>query len=140
MAYKAFSDEWAQAYKNEINNSAVYKQAAAGWEGVVALIVEAEPEKNFPESKGVWMDLWHGEARDIKIVNESEADKADFVIRAPYSRWKQVAQKELDATKGIMLGRLKLKGDFPTIVRYTKASQELTNCTTRVPVRWPDEG
>jgi len=84
MAYKAFSDEWAQAYKNEINNSAIYKQAAAGWEGVVALIVEAEPEKNFPETKGVWMDLWHGEARDIKIVDEGEADKADFVIRGPY--------------------------------------------------------
>ena len=44
MAYKAFSDEWAQAYKDEINNSAVYKQAAAAWEGVVALIVEAEPD------------------------------------------------------------------------------------------------
>jgi hypothetical protein len=38
-----------------------------------------------------------------------------------------------------MLGQLKLKGDFPTLVRYTKASQELTECTTRVPVNWPDE-
>src|SRR3982074_1709527 len=93
MAYKAFSDEWAKAYKDEINNSAVYEQAAAGWEGVVALIVEAEPEKNFPETKGVWMDLWHGKARDIKVVSEAEADKADFVLRGPYSRWKQGAQK-----------------------------------------------
>jgi hypothetical protein len=24
-------------------------------------------------------------------------------------------------------------------VRYTKASQEMTECTTRVPVEWPDE-
>jgi len=77
MAYKAFSKEWAQAYKDEMNQSAVYKQAAQGWEGVVALIVEAEPEKNFPEAKGVWMDLWHGEARDIKIVSEAEAEKAN---------------------------------------------------------------
>ena len=139
MAYKAFSDEWCGAYKNEINNSAVYKQAAAGWEGVVALIVEAEPEKNFPETKGIWMDLWHGEARDIKVVNEDEADKADFVIRGPYTRWKQVAQKELDSTKAMMQGKLKLKGDLPTIVRYTKASQEMTECTTRVEVEYPDE-
>jgi putative sterol carrier protein len=139
MAFKAFSDEWADAYKQEINNSAVYKQAAAGWEGVVALIVEAEPEKNFPETKGIWMDLWHGEARDIKVVNEDEAEKADFVIRGPYTRWKQVAQKELDSTKAMMQGKLKLKGDLPTIVRYTKASQEMTECTTRVPVEYPDE-
>ncbi len=139
MAIKAFSDEWANAYKDEINKSAVYQQAAAGWEGSVGLVVEAEPEKNFPEDKGVFMDLWHGEARDIKIVNEEQADKADFVIRGPYSRWKQVAKLELDATKGMLQGKLKLKGDLPTIVRYQKASQELTVCTTRFPVEWPDE-
>ncbi|HEV3231384.1 MAG TPA: SCP2 sterol-binding domain-containing protein [Candidatus Dormibacteraeota bacterium] len=139
MAYKAFSDEWAQAYKNEINISPVYKQAAAAWEGTVGLVVEAEADKNFPEAKGVWMDLWHGEARDIKIVSEADAEKADFVIRGPYSRWKQVAQKELDSTKAMMQGKLKLKGDLPTIVRFTKASQEMTECTTRIAVEYPDE-
>jgi putative sterol carrier protein len=139
VAYKAFSDEWAQAYKNEINISPVYKQAAAAWEGTVGLVVEAEADKNFPEAKGVWMDLWHGEARDIKIVSEADAEKADFVIRGPYSRWKQVAQKELDSTKAMMQGKLKLKGDLPTIVRFTKASQEMTECTTRIAVEYPDE-
>jgi putative sterol carrier protein len=118
----------------------VYKQAAAGWEGSVGLVVLAEPDKNFPEDRGVFLDLWHGEARDVRVGTREDAQQAKFVITGAYSRWKQVAQKELDATKGIMLGRLKLKGDFPTIVRYTKASQELTNCTTRVPVKWPDEG
>ena len=39
----------------------------------------------------------------------------------------------------LLQGKLKLKGDLPTIVRYTKASQELTECTTRVPTQWPDE-
>jgi len=139
VAYEAYSDEWAQAYKDEINKSQVYKQAAAGWEGTVGLVVLAEPDKNVPDDRGVYMDLWHGEARDIKVVSREDAEKADFVITGPYSRWKAVAKKELDATKGIMLGQLKLKGDFPTLVRYTKASQEMTECTTRVPVNWPDE-
>ena len=139
VAVDAYSPEWAGAYKDEINRSAVYKQAAAGWEGSVGLVVLAEPDKNFPSDLGVFMDLWHGEARDIKIVSREEAEKSDFVITGPYSRWKQVAKKELDATKGIMLGQLKLRGDFPTLVRYTKASQEMTECTTRVPVNWPDE-
>jgi len=139
VAYEPYSDEWAQAYKDEINSSPVYKQAAAGWEGTVGLVVLAEPDKNVPEDRGIFMDLWHGEARDIKIVSRDEAEQAQFVITGPYSRWKAVAKKELDATKGIMLGQLKLKGDFPTLVRYTKASQEMTECTTRVPVNWPDE-
>jgi len=139
MAYQAYSPEWAEAFKEEINKSQVYRQAAAGWEGTVGLVVLAEPDKNMPDDLGVYMDLWHGEARDIKVVSRDEAEKCDFVITGPYSRWKQVAKKELDATKGIMLGQLKLRGDFPTLVRYTKASQEMTECTTRVVVTWPDE-
>ena len=64
---------------------------------------------------------------------------AESNVRERVDRWKQVATKELDATKGMLQGKLKLKGDLPTIVRYTKASQEMTECTTRVPVEWPDE-
>jgi len=136
---KAFSPEFASAFKDEINKSSVYKQAGKGWKWTVGLVVEAEPDKKFPQAKGVFMDLYDGEARTIKIVGADEAGKCDFVITAPYSRWKQVMQKELDPTKGMMQGKLKLKGDLPTIVRYTRASQEMTECTTRIPVEFPDE-
>ena len=139
MAYDAYSPEWAEAFKAEINKSPVYKQSAANWEGTVGLVVLAEPDKNVPEDMGIFLDLWHGEARDVRICPRADADAAQFVITGSYSRWKKVAKGEMDATKGIMLGQLKLRGDFPTLVRYTKASQELTNCTTRVPVNWPDE-
>ena len=139
MAVKPFSDEWAQNVKDEVNRSSVYKAAAKGWKWTVGLVVEAEPDKNFPEARGVVMDLFDGDARDIKVSSAADAQKCDFVITAPYSRWKQVAKLELDATKGMLQGKLKLKGDLPTIVRYQKASQELTVCTTRFPVEWPDE-
>jgi len=139
MAVAAFSDEWARQFKDEVNKSATYKSAAKGWKWTVGLVIEAEPEKNVPEPVGVVMDLFDGEARDIHVGPAAEAQQCQFVITAPYTRWKQVATKELDATKGMLQGKLKLKGDLPTIVRYTKASQELTECTTRVPVEWPDE-
>jgi putative sterol carrier protein len=139
MAIKAFTDEWAERFKEEINNSSAYKSAGKGWKWTVGLVVEAEPDKNFPEARGLVMDLFDGDARDVKLGAAADAQKCDFVITAPYSRWKQVAKMELDATKGMLQGKLKLKGDLPTIVRYTKASQELTVCTTRVPTEWPDE-
>jgi putative sterol carrier protein len=139
VAVDAFSNEWAQQFKDEINRSTIYRQAAKGWRWTVGLVVEAEPDRKFPESRGIVMDLMEGEARDIKVGTADEARGCDFVITAPYSRWKQVATKELDATRGMLQGKLKLKGDLPTIVRYTKASQEMTECTTRVPVTWPDE-
>ena len=140
MAVKAFSDEWAELFKGEVNKSSVYKSAAKGWKWTVGLVVEAEPDKGVPEDTGLFLDLYEGEARDVKVVSADEARKADFVITAPYSRWKEVMKKELDPTKAMLQGKLKLKGDLPTIVRYTKASQEMTECTTRVPVEWPDEG
>jgi putative sterol carrier protein len=139
VVYDAYSPEWAEAFKAEINKSPVYKQAAANWEGTVGLVVLAEPDKNVPDDMGIFLDLWHGEARDVQICSREEAEAAKYVITGSYSRWKKVAKNELDATKGIMLGQLKLRGDFPTLVRYTKASQELTECTTRVEVNWPDE-
>lgn len=139
MAYQAFSEDWAKAYKDEINRSEAYRQAGKGWKWKVGLVVEAEPDKNWPEAKGLLMDLFEGEARDVKVTSADEARKADYVITASYSRWKEVATEKLDATRGMLQGKLKLKGDLPTIVRYTKASQELTKATTRVPVEWPDE-
>ena len=46
-------------------------------------------------------------------------------------------RKELDPIKGMMQGKLKLKGDLPTIVRAVKASQELVNSSATVaPPSW----
>jgi putative sterol carrier protein len=139
MAVKAFSSDWAKLFQEEINKSGAYKSAAKGWKWTVGLVVEAEPDKHFPEARGVVMDLFDGTAREITVGPAAGAQKCDFVITAPYTRWKEVATKQLDATKGMLQGKLKLKGDLPTIVRYTKASQEMTECTTRVAVEWPDE-
>ena len=136
---KAFTDEFANAFKDEINKSAVYKQAGKGWKWTVGLVVEAEPDKNVPEDSGLFLDLFEGEARDVRMVSADEARACSFVITAPYSRWKQVMRKELDPTRAMLQGKLKLKGDLPTIVRYTKASQEMTECTTRIDVEYPDE-
>ncbi len=138
-AVDAYSTEWAAAYRDEINRSDVYRESSAGWEGSVGLVVLAEPDKNFPADHGVFLDLWHGEARDIHVCSREEAETAAFVLTAPYSTWKDVAQGRLDATRGIMQGQIRLRGDLPTIVRYTRGAEELTACTMRLPVRWPDE-
>lgn len=139
MAFQAFSEEWAGAYRDEINNSQAYGAAAKGWKWTVGLVVEAEPDKNWPETRGLYMDLYDGAAREIRVVGGEEARACDFAITGTYTRWKEVATGKLDATRGMLQGKLRLKGNLPTIVRYTKAAQELTACTMRVPVEWPDE-
>lgn len=139
MAVPAFSPQWATKFKAEINASEAYRSAAKGWRWSVGLVVEAEPKKNFPVPKGVVLDLLEGRARSVKVGSPEDAEDCEFVITASYSQWKDVANGKLDAVRGLMLRKLKLKGNLATIIRYTRASQELTACTTRIPVSWPDE-
>jgi putative sterol carrier protein len=99
----------------------------------------AKPEIGINEDFGMWLDLHQGVCREAKKVGLEEAQKAPFCIIGDYTRWKQVIKKELEPVKGMMQGKLKLKGDLPTIVRYIKASQELVECTTRIETKFLDE-
>jgi putative sterol carrier protein len=86
-----------------------------------------------------WLDLWHGECRDGRLVRPEDGERARFVIRAPYSRWKEVIRGELDPVKGMMQGKLKLRGDLPTIVKYVRAANELVTVAQTVPTEFADE-
>ncbi|HWC32638.1 MAG TPA: SCP2 sterol-binding domain-containing protein [Actinomycetota bacterium] len=133
------SEEWLKEFIDRVNASDAYRQAAAQWEGDVCFVFEAEPDKGVPEDIYGILELWHGECRGGRLVPKDEGESAPFVIRAPYSRWKEVIKRELDPVKGMMQGKLKLKGDLPTIVRYVKASNELVNLATTVPTEFVDE-
>ncbi len=139
MSIPFFSDEWVRAYKDAINGNPAYKTAAADWTyGVVALVCKAQPP-GFPADVGIWLDLDRGVCHDTKIVKPDEAAKAPFCITGDYARWKQVLRRELDPIKGMMQGKLKLKGDLPTIVRAVKAAQELVNSAGNLDTRFMDE-
>lgn len=134
------SKEWTEEYVRRINESQDYEEAAKTWEGDLSYVFEREPDKGVPDDVWVWLDLWHGKAREAKFdVPIEEGEKAKFIIRAPYTRWKQVIKKELDPIKGMMQGHLKLKGDLPTIVRYVKAANELVNLASQVDTTFVDE-
>ena len=133
------SEEWLTQYAELINKSDAYQEAAADWEGDVVYVVEAEPDKGVAEDVWAYLDLWHGECRQAKVVSAQDGEKARFVIRAPYSRWKEVIKQELDPVKGMMQGKLKLRGDLPVILKYLKAANELVNLAATVQTEFPDE-
>jgi putative sterol carrier protein len=133
------SDEWFAIYRDRINASTEYREAAATWEDPVAFVFEAEPDHGVPEDLWALMDLWHGECREARMLDASEGEGAPYVIRAPYSRWKEVLRGDLDPVKGMMQGKLKLQGDLAMIVRYVRAANELVHLTTEVPTQFLDE-
>ena len=137
--YIYFTPEWVAVYEKTIQEDDAYKEAAKTWEGSVVLHATAEPELGFDDDLYIYMDLWHGECRWAKIIPKEAGEAADFVITGSLERWMQVARKQLDVIKGMMQGKLKLKGDLPTIVRAVKASARLVDLSADVGGTFPDE-
>lgn len=136
------SPEWVAAYKDAINANPEYKKAGKDWtHGVVAMVVKAEPSLSLPDDLAMWLDVHQGECRDCKLMPAREAEeKAPFVVVASYAQWKQVIKKEIDPTKALMQGKLKLtKGHMPTMVKHVNASKQLVESTSRVPTKFKDE-
>lgn len=133
------SAEWFRAYADAINSSEEHKAAAADWEGDVSYVIVAQPDIGVEEDVCVWMDLWHGECREVKVVSRAEADRAEYVILGLYSRWKKVVKGELDALKAMTTGSLQVKGDLPEIVRRVSAVSELVRLASQIPTEFQDE-
>lgn len=136
------SEAWVNAYKNAINTNAEYAKAGKDWtHGVVAMVVKAEPSVGISEDQAMWLDVHEGTCRECRLLPASEAvEKAPFVVVASYAQWKQVIRKEIDPTKALMQGKLKLtKGHMPTMVKYVNASKQLVESTSKVPTKFRDE-
>ncbi len=141
MAYDFPSPEWTTAFKDAINANDAYKVAGKDWtHGVVAMVVKADPALRIDEDTAMWLDVHQGQCRDCKLLPAKDAEAAAFVIVAPYALWKTVIRGELDPTKGMMQGKLKLtKGHMPTMVKYVNASKALVSSTVKVPTKFRDE-
>jgi putative sterol carrier protein len=134
------SPEWVSAYGAAINASDAYRAAATEWtHGAVALLVNPQPQIGIAEPVGIWLDLDRGACREAKVVSQSDAEQAPFVISGDYANWKRVIRKELGPIAGIMQRKLHLKGSLPIVVRFVKSAEELVHAATTVPTRFLDE-
>jgi putative sterol carrier protein len=132
------SEAWFGAFVDAINASKEYASYAVDWEGDVVIAIGAEPDHGVPEDVYGLLDLWHGGCRGGGLVDEPRAEAAEFLVRAPYSRWKDVILGELEPIKGLMQGKLNVRGDLQKILRYVKATQELARLTRNVETTFPD--
>ena len=131
------SQAWFEAFEAQINASSEYRAFASDWEGDIAFRILAEPDRGVPEDLWGYLDLWHGTCRGGRAIAEAKA--AAYTLTAPYSRWNDVVEGELDPIKGMMQGKLRVRGDLPTIVRYVKAANELVRLTGLVETEFQDE-
>ncbi len=130
MAIPFPSDEWIKALCAELNASEAYREAAKTWEGDFVFVVE--PAGNLKETVYLYMDLWHGQCREAFMLQDPAEKDAAFRMSAPANTWREVIEARLDPLKGLMVRKLKLKGNMSMIMRSVKAAQELVKCCTQI--------
>lgn len=135
MAIMFATDEWAKVLQTKLNSSEAYKKAAAKWEGDFYFVVEKGD--GVPEDVYMYLDLWHGEARDAYLEVDPGSKKPAFKLQAPLEIWKGVLDKKIDPIRGIMTRQLQLKGNMMKIMKAPKAATELVECAASVDTEWP---
>ena len=133
------SPEWLVAYREAINADDAFRHAAQGWGGDITLVVEAEPDKGVGADSWAWFDMNDPQNVDAKVVSPEEGERARYVIRAPYSIWKDVLRGRLEPVKGMTQGKLRLSGDLPEIRDRISAVAALVQLASAVTSEFPDD-
>ena len=135
MGIKFATDEWIKALMVEINQSEAYAKAAKTWEGDFYFIVDKG--EGLPEEVYMYMDLWHGQCREAYKVDDPTQKSPAFLMNAPVAIWKQLFEKKIDPIRGMMSGKLKLKGNMMKVIKTPKAAIELVACCTKIDTEYP---
>lgn len=128
------SQEWLDAYCNNLNASKAYEDAAKTWEGDFIFVVKADSTQK--TDVFFYVDLWHGKVRSWTLLKSANEKKAEFVYEGPYGNYKLLAQKKIDPIQGLMTGKFKLRGNMGKVMRAVKAAQELVNTIVATDTQW----
>ena len=128
--------EWIEAYKDSVNSSKAYNDAAKTWEGDFVFI--AHPAGNLDHEIRMYIDLLHGfiGPKGARLLNEGEEVESEFVYSGPWTNWEKLLQKKIDPIQGLMQGKFKLKGNMGKVMRAVKAAQELVNTASNIPAEF----
>lgn len=131
MPFQFPSHAWVTAFRDEINRSEVYREAAKTWEGAINFVVDDLPD-SLGQPSVLWIDLWHGQCRAAQEVAAGQPLEAPYTIHAPLANWQKVITKKLGPTQAMISGQLRVRGNLAHILKYVKAAQELVECATRI--------
>ena len=134
------SEEWVAAWVALANRSPEFEASGSGWEGALGLVIEADAERGV--AGPVYVRL---EGRDGKWIGSelgtspALVEGTVFVLRGPYRRWKELVRQELDPTKGLLQGKLRIRGHLPDILKWTQSMAVLAELAGRIDTEFVDE-
>lgn len=127
MSVKFLSDEWAEALKAELNQSADFQQAAAGHTATIQQVITgADGTTNY------WITIGQGKI-DLGV---GDIDGEDATITQSYDSAAALAKGELSPVTAFMTGKLKIAGNMGMILGLQGALAQLPTAMAKIDVEY----
>jgi len=135
------TDEWAQALVAEVNGSSEYRNSAQKWGSDFNgnMLFAFESDEALPDPVNLLIRLKEGTCQGAEFVSESTHDEAGFVLRAPFTLWREILERKTLAAAAILKGKMKVDGGKMTLLKHTAANRVLIHCTASVETDFPGE-
>jgi putative sterol carrier protein len=127
VSVKFLSDEWAEALKAELNQSADFQQAAAGHTATIQQVITgADGTTNY------WITIGEGKI-DLGV---GDIDGEDATITQSYDSAAALAKGELSPVTAFMTGKLKIAGNMGMILGLQGALAQLPAAMAKIDVEY----
>lgn len=135
------AQRWAEAYRDVVNESEEYEEHGAEW-GVDfdgTFLFEIQPDDAYSgDPVYLYLDLYDGNCREIRVLESESAVDYGFALRAEYSAWKALIQGELNPIEAILSGPFDLEGDRVKVMQWSKAGVTMTELAADVDTEFAD--
>lgn len=129
VAFPGEAEAWIRAWREQLNGSAAYAEAAEGW-GVGfngSFLFVVEPDDGYDgEPVYQYVDLEDGTCLEARTVEDPDSVDWGFAYRGGYRDWKALIEGEVGAIQGLMQGRFELDGDRQKVLQYREAAVVMT--------------
>jgi len=138
MPAEIFTEEWARSWCREVHASEGFRRAAAGWEGSIVAVLEADPQGGIPADRQVFLELSGEGCRTGRPAAPADLESAVFVFSAPAGVWRSVLAGETEPVWALMSGAIRLaKGSVPQLTPFAGAARALFEAARGLPAARP---
>lgn len=124
------NQDWLDAFSTQLNSSENYGRIASKWEGDIVFEINAEGP--LEEDTRIYLDLWHGQCREARVLGPDEEIDPAFTLTAPYHNFAKIVKGEIDAMQALLTRKLMVKGSMGYMMRNVPTVLEFVNCAIAV--------
>lgn len=132
---KLGSQEYMDEVTKRTNSDEKYLRLSKGENEIYTLVLEAEPEKGVAQSLTLCYRVDDGKIAEFYPTER----EATFRITAPYGTWVEILRGTLGANKALMTRKLKVKGNFMKLLKYSDGVLRWVEILRTIPTEFEGE-